>query len=154
EIEEANLQHEPSPMVQPKIDSELVPNFLPILSPRANKQRVDNTPQRTRLSINKRPDESVKEWAIRLADRLDKVTHTKQNQNWLCRRGENLKSCIENSFQSILRSDSEVWQERKRIGGYTIESEDKNGGIVTYICPNLDELNEAKDNIRKITPHL
>ncbi|CAG8791834.1 6657_t:CDS:2, partial [Dentiscutata erythropus] len=69
---EANLQHEPSPIVQPKIDSELVPNSLPILSPRTNKQKVDNTPQRTRLTINKRPDESVKEWAIHLADRSDK----------------------------------------------------------------------------------
>ncbi|CAG8775131.1 14578_t:CDS:2, partial [Dentiscutata erythropus] len=82
------------------------------------------------------------------------VSHMKQNRNWLRRRGENLKSCIENTFLSLLRNDPEVWQERERIGGYTIERRDENGGIVTYISSDLDELNEVKDNIRKITPHL
>ena len=43
-----------------------------------------------------------------------------------------------------------MWQERKRIGGYTIESEDKNGGIVTYISPDLDELNEVKDSMTQV----
>ncbi len=33
-----------------------------------------NQPVRTRLTINKRPEESLKEWATRLADRIDKLT--------------------------------------------------------------------------------
>src|SRR5438552_822859 len=61
----------PTPSVQ-------VSNTLPqSASPRANKQKVVISPQRTRLTINKRPDESDKEWATRLADRSDKVNGTK-----------------------------------------------------------------------------
>ncbi|CAG8672948.1 7414_t:CDS:2, partial [Dentiscutata erythropus] len=57
----AHLHSSKIPEPIPQIDPKPVPSSLPILSP-----------QRTRLTINKRPDKSVKEWAIRLADRSDK----------------------------------------------------------------------------------
>ena len=148
----------PIPIIQvpdPVHDPETTPVSPPNLAPKASNRKINTLPpQRTRLTINKRPDESVKEWAIRLADRLDKVNHIKQNRSWLRRRGENFKSCIENTFLSLLQKDPEVWQERERISGYDIEERDENGSIVTYICPDLDELNEVKDKIKKIAPHL
>ena len=38
---------------------------------------------RTRLTINKHPEESLKEWATRLADRIDELTGIKQYRSWL-----------------------------------------------------------------------
>ncbi|CAJ0768471.1 18344_t:CDS:2, partial [Entrophospora sp. SA101] len=124
----------PIQIPDPIQDPEITPVIPPNLSPKASKQKTDtSTPQRTRLTINKRPDESEKEWAIRLADRSDKVTHIKQNRSWLRRRGENFKSCIENKFLSLLQTDPEVWQERERIGGYTIERRYENGEPIPQI---------------------
>jgi multidrug efflux pump subunit AcrB len=49
----------------------------PLVKANIQKLSLRNQPVCTRLTINKRSEESLKEWATRLADRIDKLTSVK-----------------------------------------------------------------------------
>jgi hypothetical protein len=85
----------------------------------ANIQKLPlrNQPVRTRLTINKCSEESLKEWATRLADRIDKLTSVKRS--WL-RLRKRLREAVEVKYNNLIISDPEVWQEREHIGGYQV----------------------------------
>ncbi len=60
-------------------ESDQIPEPEPLVEANIQELPLRNQPVRTRLTINKRPEESLKEWATRLADRIDKLTSVKQD---------------------------------------------------------------------------
>jgi len=117
-------------------ESDQIPEPEPLVEANIQELPLRNQPVRTRLTINKRPEESLKEWATRLADRIDKLTSVKQDRSWL-RLRKRLREAVEVKYDNLIISDPEVWQERERIGGHRVQKRWENDGIVGYIKPEL-----------------
>ena len=87
--------------------SDQIPEPKPLVEANIQELPLRNQPVRTRLTINKRPKESLKEWATRLADRIDKLTSVKQDRSWL-RLRKRLREAVEVKYDNLIISDPEV----------------------------------------------
>jgi hypothetical protein len=125
-------------------ESDQIPEPEPLVETNIQELLLRNQPVRTRLTINKRPEESLKEWATHLADRIDKLTSIKQDRSWL-RLRKRLREAVEVKYDNLIISDPEVWQERERIGSHRVQKRWENDGIVGYIKPEPVLLNSVPE---------